>query len=61
MVPFDVFSLFTKIPIGLARQKLAKSWLEAWENLEEIISWSVEQICKGLQICLNATNFTVQT
>ena len=32
--------------------------LEALDNLEEITSWSVEDICKGLQICLNATNLT---
>ena len=57
MVSFDVVSLFTKIPTGLAVE-IAKSRLEALDNSEEITSWSVEDICKGLQICLNATNLT---
>ena len=57
MKPFDVVSLFTKLPTGLAVE-IAKSRLEALDNLEEIISCSVEDICKGLQICLNATNLS---
>ena len=57
MVSFDVVFLFTKIPTGLTVE-IAKSRLEALDNLEEITSWSVEDICKGLQICLNATNLT---
>ena len=57
MVSFDVVFLFTKIPTGLAVE-IAKSRLEALDNLEEITSWSVEDICKGLQICLDATNLT---
>ena len=59
MVPFDIVSLFTKIPTGLAVE-IAKSRLEGLDNLEEITSWTVEDICKGLQICLNATNLTFQ-
>ena len=59
MLSFEVVSLFTKIPIGLAVE-IAKSRLEALDNLEEITSWSVTDICKGLQICLNATNLTFQ-
>ena len=57
MVSFDVVSLFTKIPIGLAVE-IVKSRLEALVNLEEITSWSLEEICLGLQICLNATTLT---
>ena len=38
MVSFDVVSLFTKIPTGLAVE-IAKSRLEALDNLEEITSW----------------------
>ena len=57
MLSFDVVSLFTKIPTGLA-VKIAKSRLEALDNLEEISYWSVEDICKSLQICLNAINLT---
>ena len=56
LVSFDVVSLFTKIPTGLALE-IAKSRLEALDNLE-ITSWSVEDICKGIQICVNATNLT---
>ena len=55
MVSFDVVSLSTKIPTGLA-VKVAKSQLEALDNSEEITSWSLEDICKGLQICLKAIN-----
>ena len=50
----DVLSLFTKIPTRLAVE-ITKSQLD---NLKEITSRSVEDICKGLQICLNATNLT---
>ena len=57
MVSFDVVSLFTKIPTGLA-VKIVKSRMETLDNLEEITSWSVEDICKGLQTCLNTTNLT---
>ena len=47
MVSFDVIALFHKIPSGLAVE-IAKSRLEALDNLEEITSWAVEDICKGL-------------
>ena len=57
MVSFDVVSLFTKIPTGFA-VVIAKNRLEALDNLKEITSRLVEDICKGLQICLNATNLT---
>ena len=40
MVSFDVVSLFTKILVHLAM---------------EIINWSMEEICTGLRICLQAT------
>ena len=59
MVSFDVVSLFTVIPTGLA-VKIAKSRLEALDNLEKITSWSVEDISKGLQISLNVSNLTFQ-
>ena len=58
MVSFDVVSFFTKIATGLAVE-ITKSRLEALDNLEEVTSWSVEDICKGLQICLNATNLNL--
>ena len=48
-VSFDVVSLFTKIPTGLT-VKIAKRRLEVLDNLEEITSWLVEDICKGLKI-----------
>ena len=57
MVSFDVVSLFTKIPVDLATKKTKKR-LESYpsEDLLEITNWSVEEICKGLRICLQATN-----
>jgi len=54
MVLFDVASLFTKIPVELAL-KIAKERLESIENLDEITTWSMEDICNGLKICLEAT------
>ena len=57
MVSFDAVSLFIKILTGLASE-IAKNRLEALNNLEEITVWSVEDICKGLEICLNSTNLT---
>ena len=58
MVSFDVVSLFTKIPTGLVVE-IAKKRLETLDNLEEIASWPVEDICKGLQ--LNISRDTLQT
>ena len=57
MVSFDVVSLFTKIPTGLAVE-IAKSRLEVLNKLEEIPCWSGKDICKGLEICLSATDLT---
>ena len=57
MVSFDGVSRFTKTPTGLDVE-IAKSQLAAWDNLEKITFWSLEDICKNLQICLNATNLT---
>ena len=56
MVSFDVVSLFTKILVDLAME-IAKKRLESCpsENLQEITNWSVEEICAGLKICLQAT------
>ena len=59
MVSFDAVSLFTKTPARLAVE-IAKSRLEALDNSEEITSWSMEKICKGLQILLNAANLTFE-
>ena len=56
MVSFDVVSLFTKIPIDLAME-IAKKRLQSYpnEDLQEIINWSVEEICTGRRICLQAS------
>ena len=56
MVSFDVVLLFTKIPVDLAME-IAKKRLEFYpsEDLQEITNWSVEEICTGLRICLQAT------
>ena len=54
MVSFDVVSLFTKIPVNLALQ-IVEDRLQASQNLEEITNWTVNDICTGLRICLEAT------
>ena len=56
MVSFDVVSLFTKIPVDLAME-IARKRLESYpsEDLLEITNWSVEEICTGIRICLQAT------
>ena len=57
MVSFDAVSLFTtKIPVDLAME-IAKKRLESYpsEDLQEITNWSVEEICTGQRICLQAT------
>ena len=54
MVSFDVVSLFTKIPVNLALQ-IVEDRLQACQNLEEITNWTVNNICTGLRICLEAT------
>ena len=56
MVSFDVVSLFTKILVDLAME-IARKRLESYpsEDLPEITNWSVEEICTGLRICLQAT------
>ena len=57
LVSFDVISLFTKIPVDLAL-KVAQERLHKLQNLNELTKWSVEDICNGLQICLEATYLT---
>ena len=57
LVSFDVISLFTKIPVDLAT-KVAQERLHKLQNLNELTKWSVNDICNGLQICLEATYLT---
>ena len=57
LVSFDVISLFTKIPVDLAI-KVALERLHKLQNLNELTKWSVNDICNGLQICLEATYLT---
>ena len=52
-------SLFTKIPVDLAI-KVAQERLHKLQNLNERTQWSVNDICNGLQICLEATYLTFQ-
>ena len=54
LVSFDMISLFTKIPVDLAI-KVAQERLHKLQNLNELTKWSVNDICNGLQICLEAT------
>ena len=54
LVSFDVISLFTNVPIGLA-VSVARQSLEADETLYDQTSLSVENIISLLELCLNAT------
>ena len=56
VVLFDVVSLLTNISIDLAIE-IARKQMESYpsEDLQEITNWSVEEICTGLKICLQAT------
>ena len=56
MVSFDVVSLFTTTQVDLAME-IAKKRLESYprKDLQDITNWSVEEICTGLRICLQAT------
>ena len=54
-----MISLFTKIPVDLAI-KVAQEKLHRLQNLNELTKWSVNDICNGLQICLEAICLTFQ-
>ena len=54
-----MISLFTKIPVALAI-KVAQERLHKLQNLNELTKWSVNAICNGLQICLEAIYLTFQ-
>ena len=58
MVSFDVVFLFTKISVEVAME-ITRKRLESYpsENLQEITNWSVEEICTGLRICMQAAFF----
>ena len=55
LVSFDVISVFAKMPVNLAI-KVAQERLHELQNLNELTKWSVNDICNGLQICLEATS-----
>jgi len=57
MVSFDVVSLFTKVPIQLALN-IAKQRLQSDPKLNQRTGLSATDLIKGLEICLNSTNFT---
>jgi len=57
MVSFDVVSLFTKVPIQLALN-IAKQRLQSDPELNQRTGLSTTDLIKGLEICLNSTNFT---
>jgi len=57
MVSFDVVSLFTKVPIQLALN-IAKQRLQSDPKLNQRTGLSTTDLIKGLEICLNSTNFT---
>jgi len=54
MASFDVVSLFTKIPVELALDVLLHR-LELRADISSHIKCSIQDICQGLKICLNAT------
>ena len=56
LVSFDVVSLFTKIPTGLAT-RVACQRLKDDASLPERTSLSVDEIISLLELCLNATYF----
>ena len=66
LLPLTIMNKWCLLMLSPFSQKYPEDWpsksqkrrLEALDNLEEITSRSVEDICKGLQICLNATNLT---
>ena len=57
MISFDVVSLFTQVPIQLAL-KTAKQRLQTDPELNQRTGLSTTDLIKGLEICLNSTNFT---
>ena len=57
MLSFDVVSLFTTIPIDLA-VKVARKILSEDPHLADRTSLSIDDICYGLNLCLETTNFT---
>ena len=56
MVSFDVVSLLTKVPIQLALN-IAKQHLQSDPELNQRTGLSTTDLIKGLEICLNSTNF----
>jgi len=54
MVWFDVNSRFTKIPLELVLE-VTQHKLMAWTEFKNNANWSIEDICKGLKICLEFT------
>jgi len=55
MASLDVVSLFTKIPVDLALDVFLHR-LESWTDISSLTEWSINDICQGLKICLNATH-----
>jgi len=59
MVSFNVVSLFTKVPIQLALY-MAKQRLQFYPELIQCTGLSTTDLIKGLEICLNSTNYTTR-
>jgi len=51
------YPLFTKVPIQLALN-IAKQRLQSGPDLSQRTGLSTSDLIKGLEICLNSTNFT---
>ena len=56
LVSFDVISLFTRVPVGLAIQ-VARQRLQADDTLSDRTSLDVEEVISLLSLCLNSTFF----
>ena len=57
LVPLDVISLFTKVPVSLALE-IAQRRLELGSTLSDRTNLAVEDVLQLLSLCLNATFFS---
>jgi len=56
LVSFDVVSLFTNIPTTLAVE-IAKKRLAECNDFQERINWSIQDVCEGMDICMQSAYF----
>jgi len=56
LVSFDVVSFFTNIPTTFAVE-IAKKRLTECNDFQERANWSIQDVCEGLDICMQASYF----